>query len=83
MSNMQLRSEIGKLLGLADERLLSTVYSMMKSYIEHDESIVGFTVEGEPLTKQDLLTLAEDSMKDGLKGKVIGADDLVAEIEHW
>ena len=80
---MQIRSEIGKMLAVADERLLSSVYSMMKSYLEHDRSIVGFTTDGQPLTKEDLLRLVEDSRKEALLGKVIGADTLLADIENW
>ncbi|MFN0034638.1 MAG: hypothetical protein ACKVUS_06200 [Saprospiraceae bacterium] len=83
MSNIQLRSEIGKFLVVADDRLLSSVHSMMKSYLEHEESIVGYTVNGEPLTKKDLLRLAEESRHEALQGKVIGADALLAEIETW
>ena len=83
MSSIQMRSEIGKLLAIADDRLLFTVYSMMKSYLEHDKSIVGFTTDGQPLTKEDLLQLVESSRKEGLQGKIIGADVLLAEIENW
>ncbi len=83
MSNIQLRSEIGKFLVMADERLLSSVYSMMKSYLEHEEGIVGYSVEGNPLTKKDLLQLVEESRNEALQGKVIGADALLAEIESW
>ena len=83
MSNIQLRSEIGRMLAFADERLLASIYSMMKSYLEHDQSIVGFTVEGKPLTKEDLLELVETSRKEALQGKVIGANELLAEIENW
>lgn len=83
MSNIQLRTEIGKLLVFADDRLLASVYSMMKSYLEHDQGIVGYTVEGKPLTKEDLLELVETSRKEALEGKVIGAKELLAEIENW
>ena len=83
MSNLQLRSEIGKLLSVADERLLSSIYSMLKSYLEHDHDIVGFTTDGTPLTKEDLLQLVETSRKEALQGKVTGADALPAEIENW
>jgi hypothetical protein len=83
MSDGQLQTEIGRFLAVADERLLSAVYAMMKSYLEHDQDIVGFTTEGKPLTKEDLLALVEISHKEGLEGKVIGADALIAEIEKW
>ena len=83
MSDIQLRTEIEKYMAVADERLLASVYAMMKSYIEHDLDIVGFTIDGKPLTKEDLLELVESSRKEGLRGKVVGADALLAEIEKW
>ncbi|HRI62481.1 MAG TPA: hypothetical protein PK228_22225 [Saprospiraceae bacterium] len=81
MSDIQLRAEIGKFLAIADERLLASVYAMMKSYLEHDQDIVGFTTDGKPLTKKELLELVETSRKEGLQGKVIGADALLAELK--
>ncbi len=83
MSDIQLRDEIKKMLALADERLLTSIHSLMKSYLEHDQNIVGFTIEGKPLTKANLLELVEKSRKEALQGKVIGASVLLAEIENW
>lgn len=83
MSNLQLRSEIGKMLANADERLLSSVYSMMKGYLEYDPSIVGFTADGQPLTRQELLNRVETSRMEGLQGKTIPAEALLEEIDTW
>lgn len=83
MSNLQLRSEIGKMLANADERLLSSVYSMMKGYLEYDSGIVGFTTDGQPLTRQELLERAETSRTEGLQGRMIPAKALLEEIDTW
>ncbi len=83
MSEIQLRTEINKFLAVADERLLASVYAMLKSYLKYDQDIVGFTADGDPLTKETLLKLVETSHQQGLQGKVIGADVLLAEIEKW
>ncbi|MFN4256353.1 MAG: hypothetical protein ACK4Q5_15235 [Saprospiraceae bacterium] len=83
MSNLQLRLEIGKMLADADERLLSSVYSMMKGYLEYDPSIVGFATDGQPLTRQELLERAETSRTEGLQGRTIPAKALLEEIDTW
>ncbi len=56
---------------------------MMKSYLEHNQEIVGFTTDGKPLTEKDLLHLVETSRKEGLQGKIIAADALLAELKNW
>ncbi len=83
MSSIQLRSEIGKLLNIADERLLSSVYSLMRSYLEHDTTIVGFTADGKPITGAELLALVEASRREGLQGKTISTQDILSKIETW
>lgn len=83
MSEVQIRAEIGRFLALADERLLASVHAMMKSYLEHNQEIVGFTTDGKPLTEKDLLHLVETSRKEGLQGKIIAADALLAELKNW
>ena len=79
MSSIQLRTEIGKLLTVADERLLSSVYALMRSYLEHDETVVGYTTEGKPITGVELLALVEVSRQ----GKTLGVQDILSKIETW
>ena len=84
MSSIQIRTEIGKLLPIADDRLLAAVYALMKSYLEHaDEDIVGFTTEGEPVTKKMLLDMVERSRQEGLSGKVQRSSAVLQAIENW
>lgn len=84
MSSIQIRTEIGKLLPIADDRLLAAIYALMKSYLEHnDEDIVGFTTEGEPLTKKSLLDLVEKSRQAGLIGNVKTSEAVLQAIENW
>ncbi len=83
MSTIQLRTEISRMMMLADDRFLASIHSLLRSYLEHDESIVGFTVEGQPLTKQDLLQMVETSREEALQGKVITTEQLLADIETW
>jgi hypothetical protein len=78
MSEIQMRSEIVKFLTFADDRLLSSVYAMMKSYLEHEKTFIGTTTDGKPLTKEDLIRLVEISRLEGLEGKTISNADLLS-----
>jgi hypothetical protein len=83
MSQLQLRLEIARCLTLADERLLNSVFAMLKSYLEHDNPTIGHTTDGKPLSKTDLVELLEKSHRQANNGKSMSADLLLAEIEKW
>jgi hypothetical protein len=83
MSQLQLRLEIAKCLTLADERLLNSVFAMLKSYLEHENPIIGHTTDGKPLTKTELVQLLEKSHRQANNGNSISAEMLLAEVEKW
>jgi hypothetical protein len=83
MSQLQLRLEIAKCLTLADERLLNSVFAMLKSYLEHENPTIGLTTDGKPLTKSELVQLLERSHLQANNARSISADMLLAEIEKW
>jgi hypothetical protein len=83
MSTVQMRGEITQILQIADERIVQAVHSMLKNWVESDPAIVGFSAEGLPLTKKDLLDLVEISRKEGLTGKNFKTTELLAEVENW
>lgn len=77
MSSVQIRAEINKLLPIADERPLAAVFSMLKSYLEHDPTLVGFTADGDPLTKADLVRLVEASRNEATAENVVTSEQLL------
>ncbi len=54
MTTIELKNKIHNYINQADERLLRIVNSVMESYLEDSEikedEIVGYTLDGEPLT---------------------------------
>ena len=83
MSTTQMQSEIGKLLHFADDRMLAAIHSMLKGWLDHDPALVGFSTDGQPLTRKELLELVETSRKEGLNGQARQVDELINEVENW
>lgn len=54
MGVLELREELHKYINLADERFLKMVYAMSKEYKE--SMVVGYNVDGSPITQQDVVT---------------------------
>ena len=62
----KIRTELQSIIEKADDRIIKMVYAMLKSY-QQDE-IIGFTVEGAPLTISRLeqqLAASEQEIKEG------------------
>lgn len=57
--------------------------STMTYNSKEKETIVGFTIEGKPLTKADLIARSLQSEKDFREGKYITLEDLEKESESW
>ncbi len=83
MSTVQMRSEIGKMLVVADDRMLSAIHSMLADYLKNDFSIVGFLADGTPITRAELLETVEKSRLDALAGKSKTVESMLEEVENW
>jgi hypothetical protein len=83
MSQLQLRLEIAKCLTIADERILNSVFALLKSYLEHENPTIGHTTDGKALSKTELVKLLEKSHQQANNGNSKSADMLLAEIEKW
>jgi hypothetical protein len=65
MSAAQVREKLHEYINLADDRLIQAMFAMLQNYLQAEEGIVGFTVEGQPLTKQDMLQSLEEAIEAG------------------
>ena len=83
MSVLQIRQELHRYIDLADDRFVAAVYAMMQHYVTNDESIVAYTVNGEPLTKMEFANQVNEAYADAKKGNVISTEDLLKQIENW
>jgi len=57
MGVLELREELHKYINLADERFLKMVYAMSQEYKE--SKVVGYNVDGSPITQQDVVDRAK------------------------
>ena len=66
MGVSELREELHDYINLADERFLKMVYAMSKEY--NPPMVVGYNVDGTPITQQDLrnrVKAASERVKSG------------------
>ena len=61
MSATQVKEQIQKYIDQADERMIRAIYAMLQNYFEGDEEILAFTVDGKPLTKEDMMNTLKQS----------------------
>ena len=83
MSDTQVRQQLHKFIDLADERMIRAMYAMLKNYLQEDEGIVAFTVDGKPLTKQDVLASITDAISEVENGKGLSTEDIRKAKENW
>lgn len=82
MGSPQQIQEIYQYLQNADQRLISLVYSMIKSDKESND-IVGHRANGEPLTKFQLISDVLEAEREIERGNFLSIDDLEKESENW
>lgn len=58
MGVQKLREELHDYINHADERFLKMVYAMSKEY-KKENNLVGYNVDGSPITKEDLIMRAK------------------------
>ena len=77
----ELRKELHDFINQADERFLNMVYAMSKEYTEI--VIVGYTTDGQPITKQDLSSRVKSASKRVKSGDFLTQEEVEKEIEGW
>lgn len=77
----KLREELHEYINQADERFLKMVYAMSKEYKKTD--VVGYTVDGSPITKENLIKRARAASKRVKSGDYISQEELEKESDKW
>ena len=83
MSAAQVRKKLHEYIDLADDRLIQAMFAMLQNYLQADEGIVGFTVEGQPLTKQDMVQALEEAIEAGNAGKGFSTKEIRDAKKAW
>lgn len=81
MGEIELKKELHHFIDHADDQFLKMVYAMSKEY--KSTSILGFNVDGSPITKEALterVTLASKRVK---SGDFISQEEVEKEVESW
>jgi len=68
---------------IQDEHFLRAVYVMMKEYSTTDQEIIGYTVSGEPLTKEAYNKRLEEAERQIEAGNYLTQEEVEKEAENW
>lgn len=80
MTTLEIRERIRQYIEVADDRLLNIINAIIT---EDQNTVVAYTVKGEPLTLAQYRAELEASEREIEEGKVISQEDLEKEIETW
>jgi len=81
MGTAELRKGVQNYIDKADERFLRMVDAMRREYEGSD--IVGYEVDGTPITQEDLVKEAREASAQVKAGNYITQEDLEKEVENW
>lgn len=81
MGTLELKDSVLQSINTADERLLKVVKAVIESYQE--DEIVAYTVNGNPLTRDEYKIELTQAIAEINSGKFISQEDLEKESESW
>ena len=81
MDTVELRKELHNYIDHADETFLKMVHAMSKEYKR--TAIVGYNVDGTPITQQDLRKRVRAASKRVKSGDYLTQEEVEKEIENW
>jgi hypothetical protein len=81
MGVQKLRQELHNYIDHADERFLKMVHAMSKEYKK--PAVVGYNVDGSPITKESLVKRAKAASQRVKSGDYISQEEVEKEVENW
>ena len=81
MSTIELKKELHNYIDNADETFLKMVHAMSKEYDK--PVIVGYNVDGTPITQQDLKSRVKAASKRVKSGDYFTREEVEKEVENW
>ena len=81
MDTNRLKKELHSYIDHADETFLKMVHAMSKEYQKSED--IGYTVDGKPITKQELKNRVKAASKRVKSGDYITQDEIEKEIKNW
>lgn len=84
MSSAQLKTQIHEYLdAVKDETFLKVVHSMLNTYLQEQENIIGYRSDNQAITQDDLIKNLEESEASIERGEFLTIDELMVEAEKW
>ncbi len=83
MGSLELREKLHQYINKADERVLRIMTAVFESYTNTEESVVAYSVKGEPLSKEEYLKRIKAADRAIDEGAFTTTEDLEKEIENW
>jgi len=84
MSKAEIRSQIDGYLEELDESFLKVVHSMLSTYIkEQKEHIIGYDVNGKPVTANAAKAQYEKDLQNVKKGRYVTLEDVREKSKQW
>ena len=80
MDTNKLREKLHKYIDHADKTFLKMVHAMSKEYKQSEN--VGYTIDGEPITKEDLKTRVKAASKRVKSGDYITQEEVDNEVKE-
>ena len=78
-----LKKELHSYIEKADNRFLKMMYALAKNYQEEETIVVGYEVDGTPITKETLINEVREASEQVKSGNYISQEDLDKEVENW
>jgi len=66
-----------------DENVVNDIYQKMYSIIESNDSAAGFSANGQPITKAQLLANLKEAEAQIERGEYVTLEELAKEAEKW
>lgn len=84
MSTAQLKTQIHDYLdAVKDETFLKVVHSMLNTYLQEQQIVVGYRSDNQSITQDELLENLKDSEAAIERGEYLTIDELMAASEKW
>jgi len=81
MNTVKIKEEINEYLEHADDRVLKLIHGLIKA--DQKSSPVGYSMDGKPITKEDLLARAAKAEEDIREGRVKTSKQVREEMKNW
>jgi len=83
MNSAALKKELHSYIEKADNKFLKMVHALAKSYEDDEDIVVGYEVDGTPISKETIVKEAREASAQVKSGNYITQENLENEVKNW